>query len=115
MTASAGASHAKRAIRFFGMVHSSLSTVRRQPNPLRLALTPGHIVKTLCLSSVVGLVSGYKFMESMDKMEQREQDAKLHAEYQERFGRRYTTMHASSSRITRRETLSTRSGLMMDV
>ena len=59
-------SHAKRAIRFFGTVHTAVSST---PNPLRLAMTPEHFPKTLGLVSVLGVIAGYKFMESCMQIE----------------------------------------------
>ena len=59
-------SHAKRAIRFFGSVHTAVSST---PNPLRLAMTPEHFPKTLGLVTVLGVIAGYKFMESCMQIE----------------------------------------------
>jgi len=80
-------SHARRAIRFFGTVHSGISHIRTQNwNPL----TPEHIVKTLVFTSFTGFVAGYKVMDMAFQVEEDKQTAKLKDEYAERFGRRLT-------------------------
>jgi len=86
-------SHARRAIRFFGTVHSTIASTS-STNPLRLAFTRQHIAKTLVVSSILGFVAGFKCMEMAFQYEEdlveAHHTAQLKEEYVQRFGRRLT-------------------------
>ncbi|KAL7567782.1 hypothetical protein ACA910_000535 [Epithemia clementina (nom. ined.)] len=97
----------RRAIRFFGTVPSSVSSLRSgTANQFSSAFTPRHFPKTLGVVAVAGLCTGFMIMDNIHDAVEREQSHRIEEQIRRTYGRKL------SIRTARRATISSNGGLV---